>query len=153
MCIRDSLLIALSAIFFNSMNAGLNGYYLGQFGHTYTLDWLLDFRFIIGLSLFIIGAVINIQSDNILLNLRTPTEQGYKIPRGGLFQYISCPNHFGELIEWIGFAILCWNLPALSFAIWTIANLVPRALAHHQWYQTHFPDYPKDRKAVFPFLL
>jgi len=146
------LLIALSAIFFNSINAGLNGYYLGTFGNTYSLAWLLDVRFIIGLSLFVVGAIINIQSDNILLNLRKPEEQGYKIPRGGLFKYISCPNHFGEITEWIGFAILCWNLPALSFAIWTIANLVPRAIAHHQWYQTNFLTYPKERKTILPFI-
>ncbi len=145
-------LIALSAIFFNSINAGLNGYYLGKFGSVYTIDWLLDYRFIIGLSLFLIGAIINIQSDNILLKLRKPGEQGYKIPKGGLFNYISCPNHFGEIIEWIGFAILCWNLPALSFALWTAANLIPRALAHHRWYQQNFANYPTQRKAILPFV-
>jgi hypothetical protein len=47
---------------------------------------------------------------------------------------------------------MAWNLPALSFAIWTFANLVPRALNHHNWYKDKFPDYPKNRKAVFPFL-
>jgi steroid 5-alpha reductase family enzyme len=31
--------------------------------------------------------------------------------------FISCPNHFGEIIEWIGFAVIAWNLPALSFAV------------------------------------
>ena len=146
------LMIAVSAIFFNGMNAGLNGYYLGNFGAVYTIEWLFDGRFIVGLSLFLIGAMINIQSDNILLRLRKPGEEGYKIPKGGLFKYISCPNHFGEMVEWIGFAILCWNLPALSFAIWTIANLLPRALAHHQWYQQNFSDYPIKRKTILPFL-
>ena len=43
------------------------------------------------------------------------------------------PNHFGEIVEWIGFAILSWSLPAFAFAIWTMANLVPRSLNHHQW--------------------
>lgn len=146
------LLIVISAIFFNSINAGLNGYYLGEFGRNYSSDWLFDYRFMIGLALFIIGAYINIQSDNTLLKLRKPGEAGYKIPRGALFNYISCPNHFGEIIEWMGFAILCWNLPALSFAIWTAANLIPRALAHHCWYQRNFPDYPTQRKAILPFV-
>lgn len=145
------LTIALSAIFFNSINAGLNGYYLGKFGNNYTIEWLFDGRFIIGLCLFLTGAIINIQSDNILLNLRKSGEKGYKIPKGGLFKYISCPNHFGEIVEWLGFAILCWNLPALSFAIWTAANLIPRALAHHQWYQKNFATYPKERKALVSF--
>ncbi|MBK7344331.1 MAG: hypothetical protein IPJ06_15295 [Saprospiraceae bacterium] len=29
----------------------------------------------------------------------------------------------------------------------------PRSLAHHAWYKEHFPNYPKDRKAVFPGIL
>ncbi len=62
------------------------------------------------------------------------------------------PNHFGEIVEWAGFAIIAWSLPALTFAIWTFSNLVPRALNHHDWYREHFQDYPKKRKAVLPWL-
>jgi hypothetical protein len=57
------------------------------------------------------------------------------------------------MILWSGWAILCWNLAALSFAIWTVANLLPRSLAHHRWYREHFDDYPTNRKAIFPWLL
>ena len=149
---RIPLFIVFSAIFFNSVNAFLNATYLGKFGYQYTSDWLYDPRFIMGLGLFLLGAVINIQSDNILLNLRKPGERDYKIPKGSLFTYISCPNHFGEILEWAGFAVLCWNLPALSFAVWTTANLIPRAWAHHRWYRQTFSDYPVERKAVIPFL-
>lgn len=55
-----------------------------------------------------------LKADNILIHLRKPGETGYKIPQGWLFKYISCPNMFGELVEWAGYAILCWNLPALT---------------------------------------
>ena len=75
------------------------------------------------------------------------------MPKGGLFRYVSCPNHFGEIVEWAGFAVMCWNLPALSFAVWTAGNLIPRSLSHHRWYREHFPDYPAERKAVIPFVL
>ena len=85
--------------------------------------------------------------------MRKPGETGYKIPKGGLFKYISCPNHFGEILEWIGFAIMCWNLAAFAFAIWTVANLIPRAVSHHKWYKENFENYPTKRKAVIPFLL
>ncbi|MCP4440920.1 MAG: DUF1295 domain-containing protein [Aureispira sp.] len=148
---RMPVMIMGSAIFFNLMNGGINGYFLGYLA-THDQTWLSDPRFIIGLSLFIIGMVINWQSDNILLNLRKPGETGYKIPHGGFFRYISCPNLFGEVIEWFGFALMIFSLPALSFALWTFANLVPRALAHHQWYLKKFENYPSQRKAVFPFL-
>lgn len=75
---------------------------------------------------------INHKSDNILMTLRKPGETGYKIPTGFLYEYISCPNYFGEIMEWIGYAILGWNLPALAFAIFTFANIGPRAIAHHK---------------------
>jgi 3-oxo-5-alpha-steroid 4-dehydrogenase 1 len=51
------------------------------------------------------GMWINIQSDGILRNLRKPGETGYKIPRGGLFRYVSGANFLGEIVEWSGFAI------------------------------------------------
>ena len=147
------LLIVINAIVFNIMNAGLNGYYLGELSNTnYDSHWLISWNFIIGLVLFLSGAFINNKADTILINLRGPGESGYKIPKGFLFDYISSPNLFGEIIEWGGFAIMAWNLPALTFLIWTFANLVPRAKNHHDWYLRNFEDYPKDRKIIFPFL-
>ena len=145
--------IVASAIFFNTVNGSINGYYLGSIGGEYPENWWYDGRFIIGLLLFIAGAWINIWSDNKLLALRKPGESGYHVPRGGMFEWVSCPNHLGEIIEWTGFAILCWNLPALSFAIWTAANLIPRSWSHHQWYRRYFPHYPAQRKAVLPRIL
>ena len=150
---RMPLAIAGSAMAFNVVNAGLNGLYLGWFGDVYPAAWLADPRFIIGLVVFLAGAGINLWSDNRLIGLRAGGGQGYAIPRGGLFNWVSCPNHMGEIIEWWGFALMCWNLPALSFAVWTAANLMPRAISHHAWYRRTFPDYPVDRRAVVPVLL
>ena len=59
----------------------------------------------------------------------------------------------GDIIDWIGWAILTWSISGLVFAIWTIANLFPRALAHHKWYQEKFSDYPKNRKAIIPGII
>ncbi|WP_052597412.1 DUF1295 domain-containing protein [Aureispira sp. CCB-QB1] len=146
------VMIMGSAIFFNIINGFINGYFLGNYGNLYPETWLSSPIFWIGIMLFLIGMFINIQSDNILLNLRKPGETGYKIPQGGLFKYVSCPNLLGEIIEWIGFAIMVWSLPALSFALWTFANLSPRAIAHHKWYHNKFENYPENRKAVLPFL-
>lgn len=145
------LFITGSAIFFNLFNAGFNGYYFAELS-SYTTDWLNSWQFKVGLPLFMLGFAINFWSDEILMNLRKPGETGYVIPQGGLFKYVSAPNLFGEIVEWTGFAILAWNLPAGSFAIWTFANLVPRAVAHHRFYLEKFEDYPKERKAVFPFV-
>lgn len=145
------LVIVLMALGFNLSNGYLFGYYLGNF-KVYTIDWLTTPQFIIGSIIFLTGAGINKYSDSVLINLRKPNETGYQIPQGGLFKYISCPNLFGEVIEWFGFAILTWSLPGLAFFVWTFANLVPRAISHHKWYLAHFEDYPKKRKAVIPFI-
>lgn len=148
------LFIVGSAIFFNLINAGLNGYYLAELAPSvdYASDWLRSPHFIAGGVLFVLGVWINMRSDTMLIGLRQKGDTGYKIPRGFLFDLISSPNLFGEIIEWSGFALMAWNLPALTFMVWTLANLVPRARNHHDWYLRHFPEYPKERKIVFPFL-
>ena len=63
---------------------------------------------------------------------------------------MSALNLFGEMLQWSGFVLLCWNPAALSFAVWTTVNLVPRAKDHHRWYRRTFPDYPKKRKIILP---
>jgi steroid 5-alpha reductase family enzyme len=100
--------------------------------------------------LFIAGMGINIKSDNMLFDLRVNGATDYKIPRGGLFQWISCPNYLGEILEWWGWALATWSLAGLTFAVWGVANLVPRARANHLWYKENFIEYPKERKALIP---
>jgi 3-oxo-5-alpha-steroid 4-dehydrogenase 1 len=148
------VVIVLASIAFNAVNGWTNGLYLDQGWAEYSPSWLHDPRFVLGLLVFLTGAAINIRADRTLVGLRQKGgPQRYSIPRGGLFDRISCPNHLGEIIEWAGFALACWNLPALAFAVWTAANLGPRAIAHHRWYKATFPDYPADRKALIPYLL
>ena len=145
------LAIPLMAAGFNLGNAYINGRYLFHFAEDrYSVDWLLDPRFIIGTILFVVGYVINRWADDVLRNLRQPGETGYKIPYGGLYRYISCPNYFGEILEWFGWAIATWSLPGLAFAVWTFANLAPRAQANHKWYYDEFSEYPQERRALIP---
>jgi hypothetical protein len=146
------LIIALSAMLFNSVNTSSIGYYLSKLSD-YPIGYLLQWNFLIGIILFVAGFYINYKSDDILIHLRKPNETGYKIPHGFLYKYVSCPNLLGEMLEWFGFMLMVWNLAGVSFFLWTVSNLLPRALHHHQWYLKKFPDYPKDRKAVFPFVL
>lgn len=115
-----------------------------------TKSWTLP----VGLSLWGIGFYINLDADNILRNLRKPGETGYKIPRGGMFEYISGANFFGEIVEWAGYAIAMGGaLPGISFAVCSLFNIGPRAIAHHRWYLDKFKDdYPKERKALIPFI-
>jgi len=148
------LVIVLFATVFNLLNGFFNGYWFGYLNDFhYGISWLTDWRFILGVVLFFAGMYINITSDQTLINLRKGGKTGYYIPYGGMFKYVSSPNLFGEIIEWLGWAMMSWCLPSFSFALWTIANLIPRARDHHRWYHRKFEDYPKERKAVIPFLI
>ncbi|MBE0638956.1 MAG: DUF1295 domain-containing protein [Bacteroidales bacterium] len=145
--------IVAMAFFFNIVNGFINGYWLGYLALPYPESWLYNPRFVAGVILFITGFIINQYHDQLLIRLRKNSGSAYKIPFGWLFRYISCPNFFGEIIEWGGFALLTWCLPSFSFFLWSMVNLLPRAIDHHRWYKNTFPEYPKERKAVIPFLL
>ncbi len=145
------LLIAASAILFNLVNAYVNARWISEFGR-YETSWLADPRFALGAALFALGAWINLDADARLRGLRAPGESDYRIPRGGLFERVSCPNYLGEILEWVGWAILTWSWAGFAFAFYTVANLAPRAAAHHRWYRERFPDYPTRRRALVPFV-
>jgi 3-oxo-5-alpha-steroid 4-dehydrogenase 1 len=148
------LSIVVFSVIFNSINTYIQGRWVYAFSPAgaYANSWLTDPRFIAGVILFSIGFFINKQSDAITRKLWDPQNPGYKIPFGGMYRFLSCPNYFGEIITWIGWAVMTWSLAGLFFVVWTTANLLPRARANHRWYLEKFPDYPHDRKALFPFV-
>jgi 3-oxo-5-alpha-steroid 4-dehydrogenase 1 len=137
---------------FNGINTYLQARWINTLSKPYNDHWIVSPFFIIGVSTFIIGFIINIHSDYITRNLRKPGEEAYKIPYGGMFKWVSCPSYFGEITEWTGWAVMTWSLPGLVFMFWTFANLAPRARSHHKWYLSTFPEYPKNRKALIPFI-
>lgn len=142
----------LGGFVFNCLNGFAVAYGLSHVGAHLTPQWLCGPRFLLGVLLMGTGFTICCHADAVLRHLRKPGETGYRIPQGGLYRWVSSPNYLGEIIEWGGFALATWNLPGLAFMLFTIANLFPRAFSHHRWYVQHFPDYPKNRKAILPFL-
>ena len=110
---------------------------------------------------FGLGMYINIHSDYSMIkqrNANKDTNNKYIIPRGFMYELISCPNYFGELVEWLGFFVLSNSFSGLVFFVSTFANLFPRAIQYHQWYKNKFKDeFHSDkiltqRKAIVPFL-
>lgn len=149
---RMPLIIAAMAFLFTCVNSYVNARWLTHFGE-YPDSWIKSPAFIIGAVLFLLGFIINQHADRVLLNLRKPGDTRYYIPTGGLYRFISCPNYFGEILTWVGWAIAVWSMAGLAFAVFTIANLLPRALSNHRWYREQFDNYPVDRKAIIPKLL
>jgi len=146
------LVVALGALF-NLVNGYLNGRWLSHFAPPLGLAWLGGARFLAGLCLFLTGLALNLHSDQVLFDLRARGRAGYAVPQRGLHRLVASPNYLGELVEWTGFAVLTWSPAAAVFLAWTAANLVPRAIANLRWYRRTFPDYPRRRRALVPFLL
>lgn len=143
--------------FFNTCNAFMQGGWLFYFSpdNYYPIAYLWSLRFIIGAAIFIVGMIINIQSDRIIRYLRKDKkDSNYYIPYGGLFKYISSANYFGEIIEWIGFAIMAGSAAGWVFVLWTCANIIPRARAVYERYtQFYGEEFTKlNRYKIFPFL-
>ncbi|KIM82634.1 hypothetical protein PILCRDRAFT_7975, partial [Piloderma croceum F 1598] len=93
----------------------------------------------------------------------------YAIPHGYLYKYISYPNYLCEWLEWLGFALAAAPLPyplnpsspptiAIAppwiFFLGEVLLMAPRALKGHRWYKEKFGErYPRERRAVVPFLI
>jgi hypothetical protein len=150
---RIPLSIVAMAVCFNLVNGSVNGGWLYLQGPSLEATPWSEPRILIGLTLFVVGFYTHCRSDHILRNLRAVHGPGYHIPRSFLFRFVSCPNYLGEILQWTGWAVAMNSLAGTSFAVWTVANLLPRALSHHRWYRERFDEYPSQRKAVLPFLL
>jgi 3-oxo-5-alpha-steroid 4-dehydrogenase 1 len=146
--------IVLMAVLFNTCNALMQGGWIFFFSPAYPTDWLWSWQFIVGTALFFTGFVINLHSDYIIRHLRTPGDTRHYIPRGGMFRWVSSANYFGELVEWIGFAVLTWSWAGVVFAWWTLANLAPRADAIYENYEREFgEEFTRLRlKRIIPFI-
>lgn len=151
-----ALIIMLLGMLFNCVNALMQGGWLFYKSPDdyYTIDWLTTPQFIIGTIIFFVGMIINIHSDNIIRNLRKNGDTKHYLPKGGMFKYVTSANYFGELVEWIGFAILTYSLSGVVFVLWTFANLAPRAARIYNHYKSEFGDEldTKKVKRIIPFI-
>ncbi len=145
-----------TAVLFNTLNAYMQGgwlFYVSPVDY-YSADWLTSLPFLAGTALFLFGMGVNIHSDRIIRNLRKPGDTAHYLPRGGMFRWVTSANYFGELVEWTGFAILTWSVSGAVFALWTFANLAPRAARIYNGYRQEFPEQLDTRttKRIIPFI-
>jgi 3-oxo-5-alpha-steroid 4-dehydrogenase 1 len=144
------MLLVGFAIAFNLLNGYNNGTALVAAGLQDAA--LATPHFLGGAVLLVSGFAIHFHADRTIRRLRKPGESSYGIPRGGLFRWVTSPHYLGEILQWTGWAILTWSLAGLAFALFTVCNLLPRALSNHRWYRQQFPDYPRERRILVPYL-
>ena len=148
-------IVGMGALF-NTLNAFMQGgwiFYISP-ADMYPASWLRSLPFIAGVVIFAAGMFINIQSDTIIRHLRQPGDTAHYLPKGGMFRFVAGANYLGEFMEWAGFALLTWSWAGAVFALWTFANLAPRAARTHDLYASEFPEEfdPQKVKRIIPFI-
>lgn len=150
------IVIMAMGMVFNTLNAYFIGEWLFKYAPAgmYGTDWFTSPQFIIGVVIFFTGMLINLDSDKVIRNLRKPGDTKHYIPKKHLYKYVTSANYFGEVTEWVGYAILTWSPAGLLFAIWTFANLAPRAKSLTEKYEQEFGDEYKamHKKHLIPFI-
>jgi 3-oxo-5-alpha-steroid 4-dehydrogenase 1 len=157
----DQASFSMTVVLVGWMVTSLHGYFhatwFTRLSPNYSTAWLHDPRFLCGFAIYYSCYALNLHSDRVIRNLRTPDEvaagiKTYRIPQGGLFRWVTSPSYLTELGAWAGFALCTWSLAGAFIFLISLGNLVPRAYATHRWYRTRFPDYPPERKALIPYL-
>eukprot|EP01117_Protostelium_nocturnum_P011681 TRINITY_DN4251_c0_g1_i1.p1 TRINITY_DN4251_c0_g1~~TRINITY_DN4251_c0_g1_i1.p1 ORF type:complete len:293 (+),score=59.43 TRINITY_DN4251_c0_g1_i1:70-948(+) len=118
-----------------------------HFGEGASLFWVL-----VGLAIFLLSEVGNGVTHLQLRNLRPAGSKTRRVPRGGLFNYVSCPNYTCEILAWVGFSIFTGSFGAWLFTLVGAGQMALWAQKKHARYRKEFPDYPRNRKALVPFF-
>ncbi|XP_054158091.1 probable very-long-chain enoyl-CoA reductase art-1 [Oppia nitens] len=133
------------------------GYYVNHPLYTEPyLGKLQVYSSLIGFLLFEFG---NLSIHLALRDLRPAgsTERRIPMPTANpftiLFQYVSCPNYAYEWYSWAAFSVMTQCLPAAMFTAAGFIQMAIWALAKHRNYKKEFPNYPRNRKAIVPFIL
>jgi very-long-chain enoyl-CoA reductase len=139
----------------------LNGLLIGWF-FFHPLYTEPDFSPVVKLGLvgaFTVFEVLNGITHLILRDLRKPGSKERGIPKGFGFDQVSCANYFWEICAWTSFAVLSNTATSYVFLAASVATLIKWARERHYRYKAEFdgkdgrPLYPKERKALIPFIL
>lgn len=112
-----------------------------------------------GLGAFVVSELGNLSIHLALRNLRPPGTKVRRIPVAtgnpytALFNFVSCPNYTYEFLSWVSFTVMTQCLPAALFTFAGMYQMTIWALGKHRNYKKEFSNYPKQRKAILPFLI
>ncbi|KAK6933634.1 3-oxo-5-alpha-steroid 4-dehydrogenase, C-terminal [Dillenia turbinata] len=111
----------------------------------------IDLKYL-GVALFLVGIIGNFYHHYLLSKLRGKGEKEYKIPKGGLFNLVICPHYLFEILGFVGVSFISQALYPFAFTLGTTFYLLGRSYATRNWYISKFQDFPKDVKAMIPFV-
>ncbi|CAK9172421.1 unnamed protein product [Ilex paraguariensis] len=105
-----------------------------------------------GVGIFFIGITGNFYHHYLLAKLRAKGDKEYKVPHGGLFGLVICPHYLFEILGFVGVSCISQTAYSFSFTLGTICYLIGRSIATRKWYISKFEDFPRDVKALIPYI-
>lgn len=127
---------------------------------TALLDGLITRSRAVLFVLFVYAGLYQQKMHKILGDLRKDkwgvviTEKHF-VPSGSLFEFVSCPHFLCEVILYLLIVALqkfentYWNM----IFVLVLTTQTINAINDHRWYKSTYRDYPKHKKAIFPYLL
>lgn len=106
----------------------------------------------IGLALYGIGEMLNLQTHLTLMNLRSPGGTERAIPKGALFDLVTCPNYLTETIAWTGILLVSnFSWSVALFVIVAVGQMAVWAKKKESRYRKEFgTQYKKKRYSMLP---
>jgi len=110
----------------------------------------------LGLVVFTLAEAGNSRAHVMLRNLRPVGGSEKRVPRGFLFEWVSCPHYLCEISSWVGFNLATQTLAGAVFMIVGIGILAAWAHTRHVAYRKEFDGangrelYPAQRRALLP---
>lgn len=106
----------------------------------------------VGLALAYVGLAGNLYHHWLLARLRAPGAKRYKVPTGGLFEYVAAPHYLCELLGWAGVALVARHALVAGTFVAMSVYLADRAVAQTEWNRKKLDNYPRARGHLVPFL-
>ena len=114
--------------------------------------WLV----MLGSAVFVLSELGNARAHRMLRDLRPAGTKARVIPRGFLFERVSCPHYLFEILSWVGFALVTQTWAARAFLLVGAGILGAWAHTRHVAYLKDFDGqdgrekYPASRRALLP---
>jgi len=109
-------------------------------------------------GLVVLMMICNLICHIILSNLRPRGTTVRRIPKGFLFNLVSCPNYTVEISEWFFFSLMTMTVASFLFTLVGGGQMLVWAIKKHINYRKEFNGkdgkelYPRSRKIIIPFL-
>ena len=102
--------------------------------------------------LFIIAELSNAKCHLILRDLRPAGTRVRGVPRGFLFDYVTCANYTTELAAWLVFAFMINTLTGWLWIAFCLVLLMQWSYKRHVALRKEFGEKAPRRKILIPFV-